>query len=46
VDPVVIRDGRYMPPEAPGYSAALKAEALRDHTYPTGAVWRGSTGPN
>ena len=46
VDPVVIRGGRYMPPEAPGYSAALKPDSLRDHTYPTGAVWRGSTGPN
>ena len=42
VDPVVIRGGRYMPPEAPGYSAALKADSLRDHTYPAGAVWRAS----
>ena len=40
VDPVVIRGGRYMPPEAPGYSAALKGASLRDHTYPSGAVWK------
>lgn len=40
VDPVVIRDGRYMPPEAPGYSAALKRESLEAHLYPAGAVWR------
>jgi L-fuconate dehydratase len=40
VDPVVIRDGRYMPPEAPGYSAALKHESLEAHLYPAGTVWR------
>jgi L-fuconate dehydratase len=40
VDPVVIRDGRYMPPANPGYSAALKPASLAEHTFPTGAVWR------
>ena len=40
VDPVVIRDGRYMPPEAPGYSAALKPESLAAHVWPSGAAWR------
>jgi len=40
VDPVVIRDGRYMPPANPGYSAALKAASLAEHTFPTGAAWR------
>jgi L-fuconate dehydratase len=40
VDPVVIRDGRYMPPRNPGYSAALKASSLAEHTFPTGAVWQ------
>jgi L-fuconate dehydratase len=39
VDPVVIRDGRYMPPEKPGYSAALKAASLEEYTFPTGAAW-------
>jgi L-fuconate dehydratase len=39
VDPVVIREGRYVPPEAPGYSAALKPASLAAHTYPTGAAW-------
>jgi L-fuconate dehydratase len=39
VDPVVIRDGRYMPPETPGYSAALKATSRADHTFPSGAAW-------
>ena len=39
VDPVVIRDGRYMPPR-PGYSAAMKPASLAEHTFPTGAVWQ------
>ncbi|HEY0525713.1 MAG TPA: L-fuconate dehydratase [Stellaceae bacterium] len=44
VDPVVIRDGRYMPPTAPGYSAALKPESLEAHAYPAGAVWSEAAG--
>ena len=28
VDPVVVRDGHYMPPEAPGYSIEMKPESL------------------
>ena len=44
VDPVVIRDGRYMPPENPGYSAALKSESLRDYTFPGGVMWTGRRG--
>ena len=48
VDPVVIRDGRYMPPENPGYSAALKPASRTDHTFPVGAAWTASAkpGPN
>lgn len=40
VDPVVMKNGRYMPPEAPGYGAALKPQSLADHLFPDGAVWR------
>ena len=39
VDPVVIRDGRYMPPTAPGYSIEMKPESLRTYAFPNGAVW-------
>ena len=39
VDPVVIRDGRYMPPTAPGYSITMKADSLRAHIYPDGIAW-------
>ena len=41
VDPVTIRRGRYMPPAAPGYSAALKAGSLRAYAYPDGSAWQG-----
>lgn len=40
VDPVTIRHGRYMPPTAPGYSAALKPGSLHAYAYPDGAAWQ------
>ncbi|TAM88680.1 L-fuconate dehydratase [bacterium] len=39
VDPVVIRGGRYMPPHAPGYSAALKPASLTEYAFPNGPAW-------
>ena len=33
VDPVVIREGRYMPPTAPGYSITLRPETLTTHVH-------------
>jgi L-fuconate dehydratase len=39
LDPVVIRDGHYMPPTAPGYSITMRPESLRDYAYPDGAAW-------
>jgi L-fuconate dehydratase len=41
LDPVVIKDGRYMPPQRPGYSITMRPESLDAHEYPTGAAWRG-----
>jgi len=38
-DPVVIRNGRYMPPTAPGYSIRMKPESLDAHEFPHGKVW-------
>ena len=40
VDPARIRNGRYLLPEMPGYSADLTPSALEELTYPTGRVWR------
>jgi L-fuconate dehydratase len=39
VDPVVIRGGRYVVPEAPGYSIEMRAESLDEHAFPAGAAW-------
>ena len=40
VDPVVVRDGRYRAPAAPGYSITMKPESLRRHAFPNGAAWK------
>lgn len=40
LDPVRIRRGRYLLPEQPGYSAAMRPESLRDYSYPNGKVWK------
>ena len=39
IDPVVIRDGHYMPPSAPGYSITMKPESLTEFAYPNGGAW-------
>lgn len=39
VDPVVIRNGHYMPPSRPGYSTEIKTESRTAYVYPTGPVW-------
>ena len=41
LDPVVIREGRYMPPSAPGYSITMRRESLAEYAYPDGAAWAG-----
>jgi L-fuconate dehydratase len=40
LDPVVIRNGRYMPPANPGYSITMKAESLDQYEFPNGAAWK------
>jgi L-fuconate dehydratase len=42
VDPVVIKDARYMPPLAPGYSAEITSESRRRYRYPSGEAWTAS----
>src|SRR5262245_57497173 len=39
VDPVVIRNARYMPPSRPGYSIEIKPESRAAHQFPNGRVW-------
>jgi L-fuconate dehydratase len=40
VEPVRIRNARYLVPTAPGYSITMKAESLRRFEFPTGDAWR------
>ena len=42
VHPVVVRDGRYQAPTAPGYSITMNAASLREYAFPEGAAWRGA----
>ena len=44
VDPVRVRGGRYLVPDAPGYSITMKPESLARFAFPDGAAWRGSDG--
>jgi L-fuconate dehydratase len=39
VDPVVIREGHYMPPVMPGYSITMKPESLDAYEFPVGEAW-------
>jgi L-fuconate dehydratase len=39
LDPVVIQNGRYMPPKRPGYSIEMHAETLAQYEFPKGAAW-------
>lgn len=40
VDPVVIANGRYTTPAAPGFSARMRPESIAAHSYPHGPVWQ------
>jgi L-fuconate dehydratase len=40
LDPVRVRDGRYMAPTLPGYSAEMRSESLTVYGFPDGAAWR------
>jgi L-fuconate dehydratase len=39
LDPVVVRNGRYLPPTAPGYSITMRPESLDIYEYPSGPAW-------
>jgi L-fuconate dehydratase len=40
LDPVRIRDARYVAPLAPGFSITMRPESLSEFEYPTGPAWR------
>lgn len=39
LDPVVVKNGAYMPPKLPGYSIEMKAESLESYRFPDGKIW-------
>ncbi|MEH6513398.1 L-fuconate dehydratase [Maribacter arcticus] len=38
-EPVIIKNGAYMPPLAPGYSITMKEQSLKDFNFPNGKEW-------
>lgn len=40
VDPVIIKNGKYMLPVAPGYSITMKSDSIDAYTFPTGSAWK------
>src|ERR1041384_3460875 len=40
INPVRIRRGHYLVPDAPGYSIEMRPESLRRYEYPRGEAWR------
>jgi L-fuconate dehydratase len=39
VDPLVMKNGHYMPPTAPGYSITMKPESMARYQFPDGPAW-------
>ncbi len=42
-NPCVVRDARYLPPTAPGYSITMKPASLAKYSFPAGPVWSART---
>ncbi len=40
IDPPRLRDGRYLVPERPGFSAEMWPESIRTLSYPNGSAWQ------
>ena len=39
IDPVMMQNGRYMPPTRPGYSITMKQDSLQYYAFPDGEAW-------
>ena len=44
VDPVIVKNGQYIAPTAPGYSATMRPESLDEYEFPHGSAWKTSSG--
>ena len=40
MDPVIIRDGAYVPPTKAGYSVEMKRQSLEEYQFPDGVIWQ------
>jgi len=40
IDPVIIKNSAYVPPNMPGYSIEMKQKSLIKYSFPDGEVWR------
>jgi L-fuconate dehydratase len=40
VEPCIVRDGAYVLPSAPGYSAEMHEDSVERYSFPDGAYWR------
>ena len=43
VHPVIVKGGRYMPPDAPGYSVTMHPASIAAYSYPNGSAWAGES---
>ncbi len=39
LDPVIIKNGHYMPPHSPGYSITMRTDTLDAYEFPSGKMW-------
>ena len=40
IEPIKVKDGRYIAPDAYGWGLEMKNEFFKSHTYPTGSIWK------
>lgn len=40
LEPVIIKNGAYIPPKEPGYSITMRPESLAEYSFPTGDFWK------
>ena len=40
IEPIKVKDGRYIAPDANGWGLEMKNEFFKSHTYPTGSIWK------
>lgn len=38
--PVIMKNGRYMPPQEPGFSVTMRPESLDEYDFPGGKAWQ------